>query len=436
LNPAESLQGIVTKNPESSLVIREATVTPIAVPDPPLLNCVGVHEPWALRSIIQLHCDDGVVGLGESYGDADFVRLLEAVAESVVGADVFDLNAVRARVDATVGDRVRRDAHGLTGDSSSLKTRLSAYSSFEVACLDAQGRALDRPVCDLLGGAARRDVPFAAYLFYKLDRHPGGKADAWGEALDPESIVAQARDMIGRFGFRSIKLKGGVHPPKEEIEAIRALREAFPTHPLRLDPNAAWQVSTAVEVAASLDGFLEYLEDPTPGLAGMAEVARRTPMPLATNMCVVSWEDIPEAIRLGAVSIVLSDHHFWGGLRLTQSLSTLCQTFGLGLSMHSNTHLGVSLAAMVHLGAATPYMTYALDTHYPWLQEDVVVGGKLPFAGGAVSVPEGPGLGVEVDQAVLARMNQAYLDCGLVRRDDTGYMRQIEPKFQPNTGRW
>ena len=214
----------MTKHPASTLIIREATVTPIAFPDPPLLNCVGVHEPWALRSVVQLQCDDGVVGLGESYGDGDFVRLLEAAAEAVVGADVFDLNTVRARVEKSVGDRVRRDAHGLTGDSSSLKTRLSAYSPIEVACLDAQGRALDRPVCDLLGGAARREVPFAAYLFYKWDRHPGGEADAWGEALDPESIVAQAREMIGRFGFRSIKLKGGVFPPKQDIEAIRALR--------------------------------------------------------------------------------------------------------------------------------------------------------------------------------------------------------------------
>jgi len=104
--------------------------------------------------------------------------------------------------------------------------------------------------------------------------------------------------------------------------------------------------------------------------------------------------------------------------------------------MHSNTHLGISLAAMVHLGASTPDMTYALDTHYPWLEEDVIVGGKLPIEGGAVSVPEGPGLGVDLDRDVLARMNKAYLDCGIVRRDDTGYMRRIEPAFEPNTGRW
>ena len=426
----------MTKSSSSSLVIREATVTPVAFRDPPLLNCVGVHQPWALRSIIELRCEDGTLGLGESYGDADFVQLLEIAAEAVVGADVFDLNAVRARVDGAVGDRASRDAHGLIGKSSSLKTRLSTYSALEVACLDAQGRALNRPVCELLGGATRRDVPFAAYLFYKWDRHPGGKADAWGEAVDPQAIVAQARGMIERFGFRSIKLKGGVFPPNEETEAIRALREAFPTHPLRLDPNAAWQVSTAVDIAESLDGFLEYLEDPTPGLAGMAEVARRAPMPLATNMCVVSWGDIPEAIRRSAIKIVLSDHHFWGGLRLSQSLATLCETFGLGISMHSNSHLGISLAAMVHLGAATPYISYALDTHYPWLEEDVVVAGTLGFADGAVSVPEGPGLGVELDRRALARMHKAYINCGLVRRDDTGYMRQIEPRFRPNTGRW
>ena len=242
--------------------------------------------------------------------------------------------------------------------------------------------------------------------------------------------------MVGRFGFKSIKLKGGVFPPREEIAAIRSLREAFPSHPLRLDPNAAWKVSTSIDVAQALAGVLEYLEDPTPGIAGMAEVAGRSPMPLATNMCVVSWEDLPEAIQRGAVKVLLSDHHFWGGLRLSQSLSTLCQAFGLEMSMHSNTHLGISLAAMAHLGAATPYMSHSLDTHYPWLEEDVVLGGKLAFVDGAVSVPAGPGLGVELDGDVLARMHSAYVSCGLARRDDTGYMRRVHPGFEPNTARW
>jgi glucarate dehydratase len=159
-------------------------------------------------------------------------------------------------------------------------------------------------------------------------------------------------------------------------------------------------------------------------------------MPLATNMCVVRFADLPPAVRQRAVGIVLSDHHYWGGMRLTQSLSVLCETFGIGLSMHSNSHLGISLAAMVHVAAATPYLTYACDTHWPWKTQDVIVPGALDFEDGSVAVPVKPGLGVELDQDALAELHATYLSCGLKRRDDAGYMRQYVPDFQPNTARW
>src|SRR5947208_2493856 len=121
--------------------------------------------------------------------------------------------------------------------------------------------------------------------------------------------------MIGEYGLTAIKLKGGVFPPEQEIDAIRALREAFPDIPLRLDPNAAWTPQTSIKVAQELDGVLEYLEDPTPGIDGMAEVARVASMPLATNMCVVAFEHLEPAVRVNAVGVVLSDHHYWGGLQ-------------------------------------------------------------------------------------------------------------------------
>ena len=116
--------------------------------------------------------------------------------------------------------------------------------------------------------------------------------------------------------------------------------------------------------------MLEYLEDPTPGLAGMAEVRRHTDLPLATNMCVVAFSHIAEAVRLGAIDIVLSDHHFWGGLERSRLLAGFAETLGWGLSMHSNSPLGISLAAMTHLAAATPGVGYACDTHWPWKRED------------------------------------------------------------------
>jgi glucarate dehydratase len=282
----------------------------------------------------------------------------------------------------------------------------------------------------------RDEVPFSAYLFYKWAAHPDAEPDGWGEALDPDGIVAQARRMVDEYGFSALKLKGGVFPPDTEAEAIRALRRAFPEHPLRLDPNAAWTPATGIKVARDLDGVLEYLEDPSPGIDGMAEVARVAPMPLATNMCVVAFEHLPPAIAADAVQVVLSDHHYWGGLRRSRLLAGICETFGLGLSMHSNSHLGISLAAMVQLAATTPNLTYACDTHWPWKTEDVIRGEPMIFTNGAVRVPDRPGLGVELDRDALARLHEQYLRCGLRSRDDTGYMRRIDPGYERKQPRW
>jgi glucarate dehydratase len=421
----------------TGLQITEAVVTPIAFPDPPLLNSSGVHEPWALRTIVELRTGDGLAGLGETYGDLPHLELVRRAAAELVGLDVFDLNGLTSRIATVVRGADAPDAHGLTGGSSPAKTLARVVSPFEVACLDLQGRASGRPVCDLLGGKVRDAVPYGAYLFYKWERHPGAEPDEWGAALDPDGVVEQAKRMIDEYGFGSIKLKGGVFPPADEVEAIRALRHAFPDHPLRLDPNTAWTVETSVLVAEETGGLLEYLEDPTPGNPGMAQVAARAPMPLATNMCVVSFADLPEAVSLGSVGVVLSDHHYWGGLRASQRLAAVCETFGIGLSMHSNSHLGISLAAMTHLAAATPTLAYACDTHTPWQSGvDVVQPGVLRFEAGAVPVPDGPGLGVELDRDALARMHEDYLQCGIRQRDDTGYMRRLTPGYRPTLPRW
>jgi glucarate dehydratase len=413
--------------------ITGARITPVAFDDPPLLNAVGVHEPYALRAVIQLDTDAGVVGLGETYADEGHLRRLRAAAGALAGQDIFAFNEMHAAVADALGGDTGSDGHGLTGMITTSSTVDRVFSPFEVACLDAAGKILGRPVSDLLGGAVRASVPFSAYLFYKWAGHPGRGADSWGEALDPEGIVRQARRMVDDYGFTAIKLKGGVFPPEQEIEAVKALRAEFPGHPLRIDPNAAWTVPTSVHVAQQLDGIIEYLEDPTPGLDGMAEVARHAAMPLATNMCVVAFDEIAPAVARGSVSVVLSDHHYWGGLNRSRLLAGICDTFGLGLSMHSNSHLGISLAAMVQLAAATPNLTYACDTHWPWKTQDVIAAGPLTFHEGSVAVPAGPGLGIELDEDALGRLHELYLTCGVRSRDDTGYRQSIEPGWEKPT---
>ena len=251
-------------------------ITPVAFVDPPLLNTVGVYQPYALRAIIQLDTDAGLVGLGETYADQAHLARLRAAAEAITGLDVFALNAIRAAIaDRLSGDN---DSHavGTAGMITSASAVDQVFSPFEVACLDVQGHATGRPVSDLLGGAVRDAVPFSAYLFYKWAAHPGGEPDNFGEALDPDGIVAQARRIVDEYGFTAIKLKGGVFPPEEEMAAIEALRAAFPGHPLRLDPNAAWTPQTSVK---------------------------------ATNMCVVAFDQLAPAVAKQSVRVVLSDHH-------------------------------------------------------------------------------------------------------------------------------
>lgn len=409
--------------------ISDIRVTPVAFPDPPLLNSVGVHSPLVHRVVVRLTTSDGTVGYGECAGGAQRLARLNRAATALTGLPVHDTS----RMEAVIGAEL---------PELSSTERASVFSPFEVAALDIQGKLAGVPVVDLIGGRVRDQVPFSAYLFYKWAEHPAldGRAaigDEWGEALDPDGIVRQARRMIDLYGFGSIKLKGGVMEPDAEVEAIEALRDAFPTAPLRLDPNAVWSVETSIRIARRTEGLLEYLEDPASGQADMAAVAKVATMPLATNMCVVAFDQIRSAVEIDAVQVILGDHHYWGGLRRTRDLGAVCETFGLGLSMHSNSHLGISLAAMVHVAAATPILTYACDTHYPWNgAHDVVRPGTLAFRDGAVAVPPGPGLGIEVDEDQVAALHERYLSAGTTDRDDTGYMRRFVPDYDTSRPRW
>ena len=419
--------------------ITEVVITPIAMKDPPLRNIQGIHQPYALRSILRVGTDEGLTGLGETYGDLAILSALRKVAPRLTGLDPFDLNGLERIIRETLGATAGRATHGLVGEASDEKTLATVLSAFEVACWDLQGRALGRPVVELLGGKVRDTVPYSGYLFFKPAVHnpdPGYEPDRWGEAMDAERIVAQARRMVDGYGFKSLKLKGGVLPPSDEADVILALRDAFPEHPLRLDPNAGWTVESSIAVGKKLDGVLEYLEDPTGGIDGMAAVAREVSTPLATNMCVTAFSQLPPAVKVDAVQVVLSDHHFWGGLRRSRELAAICRTFGIGLSMHSNSHLGISLAAMTHLAGATPELTYDCDTHYPYLVEDVVQEGVLEFVDGAVRVPSAPGLGVHLDLDSLARLAEQYEKCGFDTRDDITPMRAVQPGWDPVIPRW
>jgi glucarate dehydratase len=425
--------------------ITEMHITPVALGDPPLLNAAGLHAPYCLRTVVELKTDTGLTGLAEVPGSVAVDQALAAVRDVVLGADPLNWHGLRAKLT----ERCAPELSVARGDKPwDGRTRVQVYSALDVACLDIQGHAFGVPVATLLGGIARERVPYSAYLFYKYEGAGGdlafgtdAKATGWAAArqkaaLDPAGVVAQAEAMVAEFGFESIKLKGGCFPPEQEVAAMKALAARFPGVPLRLDPNALWTVDTSIKWGRELEGVLEYLEDPCRTQEGMAAVRQALKTPLATNMCTTSFDDLPGSVRHSSEDIILTDHHFWGGLRSSMELAAHCRTFGRGVSMHSNNHGGISLAAMTHLGAAMPNLSYALDTHYPWQWEDFIVGGRMKIEGGCVAVPKGPGLGVELDRAALAKAAENYRRCGFTERNDEIEMRKKVPGWKFAQTRW
>ncbi|MFK7853611.1 MAG: enolase C-terminal domain-like protein [Granulosicoccus sp.] len=416
------------------MIIQNVKLTPVAIPDVPLVNTKGVHQAVFLRTIIEIETDDGQVGIGESYGGARALNGMRQAANALVGLDPFHLNELRQRVETALPN-----AGGINAPTMLTQHQVvdAVYSAFEIPLLDIQGKVLNRPLCDLLGGAVRDRVSFGGYLFYKFakpEQYPG--PDLFDEVMTPEALVNEAKSLVKTYGFRSLKLKGGVLEPKLEIETMQALRDEFPDAALRIDPMGAWRVPTAMSICEEIGDILEYLEDPVRGMEAMAELASKTDVPLATNLVVVEFEQVVEAYRNGAVQIILSDHHYWRGATGSIRLGEFCRAGGLGISMHSNTHLGISLAAMIHVAAATPNLTYDCDTHYPWTQSDIITGGKLTIDGGSIKVPEGPGLGVEIDQDALAEFHNLYLSQNLRDREDTDEMLKYIPDYKRVVPRW
>ncbi|MEX2235310.1 MAG: enolase C-terminal domain-like protein [Cyclobacteriaceae bacterium] len=433
--------------------IKDLRVHSIAVADPPLRSSYGLHAPYALRTIIELESEDGIVGINETYGGEIPAAALRALKDKIIGKSAFritgELNPEMKYKRAAGQDSSQTY---LVPGENPLDEASRTFAAIEVACLDLIGRSTGTPVCDLIGGRVRDKVPFSAYPFYK---HAGGggegrdaRNDEYGEALTPEALVAQVKKMIARYGFGTVKFKGGVLDPELEIETVKLMYHEFgPSMPLRIDPNSAWTVETSVRVGKELARELSnggYLEDPTAGINNMASVRKQLMAlnintPLASNVAVTSFGDIPASVASDAVQVILCDHHYWGGMRQVQHLARLAETFNIGLSMHSNSHLGISLMAMAHVAAATPHLTYACDTHYPWQSEkdEVVAGGKIPIKDGCVTIPEKPGLGVDLDYDQLERGKELYKKVPYKKRDDEAEMRKhVDPSWKRVLPRW
>jgi glucarate dehydratase len=379
------------------LPIADLRATTLTVPlDAPLRHSNGAHWGRFVRTILELETADGLVGLGELGGGGEAAEgALLGLKPYVVGHDAFDLEALRFKI--------------CNPTASLYNNRTQLHAALEFACLDVIGQALGVPVYDLLGGRLRDEVPFASYLFFRYADPATGR----GEVRTIEQLVAHARELRSVHGFRTHKLKGGVFPPDYELECYRALARTFPDDRLRYDPNAVLSVEEGIRFGRAIEDLRnDYLEDPTWGLNGLRRLRERVRVPLATNTVVINFEELAANVLQPAVDVVLLDTTFWGGIRPCLKAAAVCETFQLGVAVHSSGELGIQLATMLHLGAAIPNLNFAADAHYHHLTDDVIEGGKLPYRNGSIAVPTAPGLGVRLDRDKLGRFAELFRRLG------------------------
>ena len=347
--------------------IADLRATTVAVPlETPLRHAAGAHWGRFVRTIVEIQTESGVVGLGEMGGGGQSAQLtVESLRPKLLGHDVFDTTALWFKI--------------LNPTAALYDNRMQVHAAIEFASLDAIGRLLDVPVYDLLGGKVRDAVAFASYLFYRYPDPATGR----GEVRTVEQLVEHARDLRARHGFRAHKLKAGVFPPDYELRSFRALAEAFPEDRLRIDPNASWSIPDAIRVGNAIKGLRnDYYEDPTWGMNGLRQIRAAVGLPIAPNTVVTNFEQLAANLRDPAVDVVLLDTTFWGGIRPVLRAAAVCETFQLGIGVHSSGELGIQLATMLHVGAVVPAMPFAADAHYHQLADDIVAGGNSPTATG------------------------------------------------------
>jgi glucarate dehydratase len=374
--------------------IRPTTVT---VPlEAPLRHSNGEHWGRFVRTVIEVETDDGLIGLGEMGGGGESAELqFLGLKPYLVGHDPFALEELRFKI--------------CNPTASLYNNRTQLMAAIEFACLDIVGQALGLPVYKLLGGKLRDEVPLSSYLFFRY-RSDDGRYD---EVRTIEQLLDHTRELKETYGFRTHKLKAGVFDPGYELEAYQALAGEFPEDSFRIDPNACWSVEESIWFASQIEHIRnDYLEDPTWGLNGMRRVREKTRIPLATNTVVVNFEQLAQNILHPAADVILLDTTFWGGIRACMKAAHVCETFQLGVSVHSSGELGIQLATMLHLGAVLPNLSFDIDAHYHHLRDDIVQGGKFRIIDGKIQVPEEPGLGVKLDRERLQHYAELYKKLG------------------------
>jgi galactonate dehydratase len=361
---------------------------------------------WRNLTYAVVVTDEGLEGVGEvrmiNHTDALLGYLAEAVPNHVLGSDPF---AIESLV-----QRMWRNDYARAG-----QVAMSGLAVIETACWDIVGKALDQPVYRLLGGAVRDRIKAYANGWYTVER-------------TPDEFHAAARRVVER-GYRGLKLdpfgSGTFELTPEELRRSVALVEAVRDAvggdvELFVEMHGRFTPATAIAVARELQPFRPaWLEEPVPpdNLRALAKVAARVDAPVATGERIHARHEFRELFELQAADIVQPDPTMCGGIAETRKIASWAEAYYVLVAPH-NVGGPVSTAAALHLAACTP--NFKVLEHFNDFGEAFVkdaAPGNPEVSDGFFALPEGPGLGVELDESVIAEHPRRQIHFDLFSED-------------------
>lgn len=362
--------------------IQAIDIIPIRAPRKEVVRAADGSSPVTASEfgIVRILADDGTEGLGEI-----------SITAPKIGFTLCH-GARRLLVPPLLGQDPRQLPRLLKIIDSTLKGELSApylRAAFEMALLDLIGKAAGVPVYQLLGGRAREAVPLAWGIYQK----------------SPHEMAEDARAGLAQ-GFKSIKLKVG-RQLSEDVAAVRAVAQAVgPDVPLRLDANMAWRtVPHALNCIAALaaEANIAWIEQPLErhNLAGMALLRQRSGVPIMADESLQTLMDAYQVAQAGAADIFNVYVVEAGGLLAAGQIFALASALDIPCILGSQAELGIGTAAAAHLGVAVSDLPYPCETFGPLRYAHDIITPTVRIEHGLLYPPEGGGLGVELNWAVV-----------------------------------
>lgn len=366
-------------------------LTPVNIPlDMPFLWTGGLY-PGTTKVVVEVETDEGLTGLGEAPSD-EFLPALRGLVDRVVGRDPLDIADLEARCVPPWQIVQNTDGNSVVG----------AFGALEIALWDLRGKAWGQPLYGLLGGAVRTEIPFTEYFGFRAS------ADGRETRLTAGSVVdycLQMREEHGSTYFEGKLIQGD---PDLEIETVRRLREALgPKAMIRLDSNMQWSLATARRILREIEPYnVRNYEDPVGTFEEMAELRRHSTIPFSTHV-----PDLRRIVALGVPDTIVVNFAVLGGIARAIRFIGACEAMGVGFWCYSG-DAGICTAAYLHVSAAMPHITEPSQSLFRWQVGDVIAGGPFRQRDNVIHVPDGPGLGVELDREALARWHTHYVENG------------------------